>query len=65
MKCNFLSGKYLFACTADRKVYMPSTFELQEYCRAKAYSVCPLYPKVKIGGKEMCRGPEIPLRAKA
>ncbi len=47
MKCRFLSGKYLLACRAENKVYMPSSFEIQEYCNSNRHKICPLYFKVK------------------
>ncbi len=47
MKCRFLTGKYLLACKAEGKVYMPSSFEIQEYCNSKRHKICPLYFKAK------------------
>ncbi len=43
MKCLFLKGKYMLSCSARREVYVPSIFELGEYCRSTRYKVCPLY----------------------
>jgi hypothetical protein len=43
MKCLFLKGRYMFSCSARREVYVPSTFELGEYCKSTRYKVCPFY----------------------
>jgi hypothetical protein len=43
MKCPFLKGRYMFSCSARREVYVPSIFELGEYCKTTRWRVCPLY----------------------
>jgi hypothetical protein len=43
MKCNFLSGTYMLACKADRHAYVPSSFEIEEYCKTGRHRICPLY----------------------
>jgi hypothetical protein len=43
MKCLFLKGRYMLSCSARREVYVPSIFELGEYCKSTRYKVCPFY----------------------
>ena len=43
MKCLFLKGRYMLSCSARREVYVPSIFELGEYCKCSRYKVCPFY----------------------
>jgi len=43
MKCPFLSGKYMSSCTAQKEGYVPSAFELEEYCVQVLYPSCPVY----------------------
>jgi hypothetical protein len=42
MKCPYLIGKYMLSCGIDRQVYVPSRFELNEYCTSMRYTLCPL-----------------------
>ena len=47
MECPCLTGKYMLSCGAnDKEVYVPSSFELGEYCKSVRYRICPLYSKV-------------------
>jgi hypothetical protein len=41
-KCPFLSGNYLFTCKAH-DVYVPSKFEINEYCTNKRHTLCPFF----------------------
>jgi hypothetical protein len=43
MRCSFLKGNYMIFCTAVREGYIPSLFELNEYCRRDKYRMCPLF----------------------
>ncbi len=43
MKCLFLEGGQGRNCIAVQQTYMPSPFELREYCRTNRHKVCPLY----------------------
>lgn len=43
MECPLLGGNYIASCTALKRVYVPSSFELGEYCRTIAHRVCPFY----------------------
>ncbi len=45
MKCPMLTGKYMFSCKALKEVYIPSIFELEEYCRKSLHTMCPFYMK--------------------
>jgi hypothetical protein len=42
MKCPHLSGTRILFCTVNRAVYVPSLFELEEYCTTSRFSKCPL-----------------------
>ncbi len=46
MKCSYLSGNYFLTCGVEDKEYMPSSFEIQEYCKSDRHKICPLYFKV-------------------
>jgi hypothetical protein len=45
MKCTHLIKWVTFACKASEKLYFPSHFQLQEYCKKKGYKKCPFYLK--------------------
>lgn len=61
MKCRFLTGNYLLACKAASKVYMPSSFEINEYCESSRHKVCPLFFKVKMEETMVPQRDEYPL----
>jgi hypothetical protein len=41
--CSYFLGKYLLSCNAGPRAYMPSDFEMREYCRSSRYKICPFY----------------------
>lgn len=46
MRCPCLTGTYMLSCSARGEVYIPSSFELAEYCnteRRNLYKVCSYY----------------------
>jgi hypothetical protein len=43
MECLFLSGTYMKYCAESRENYVPSAFELEEYCTTSRHAICPLY----------------------
>jgi len=43
MKCLFLEGRHDPNCKALQKTYVPSPFELREYCKSNRHKVCPFY----------------------
>lgn len=43
MKCPFLRDWIVSACRAGDTPYMPSRFQLQEYCKNKDHRKCPFY----------------------
>jgi hypothetical protein len=51
MKCLLLKGKYMICCTAVKESYIPSMFELDEFCRQKKHKMCPLYRQAETDGK--------------
>ena len=46
MRCLFLDGRHAPNCSAGTKIYAPSSFELQEYCRSDRHKVCPFYMRL-------------------
>jgi hypothetical protein len=46
MKCPHLIKWITFACKAEEKLYFPSPFQLQEYCKQKEHRKCPFNLKV-------------------
>ena len=43
MKCPFLTGRRILYCEAKGEAYVPSIFELGEYCKNEKYTICPFY----------------------
>ena len=41
MKCPHLTRWIGFFCNADQGAYVPSLFQLEEYCKTIAYKKCP------------------------
>ncbi len=46
-RCPFFLGRYLLSCKAGEDEYMPSSFEITEYCESYGYKICPIYLKKK------------------
>jgi hypothetical protein len=47
VSCIFFKGSYLLVCKAGKRVYVPSLFEMREYCRYTRYRICPHYVNAK------------------
>ena len=47
MRCTFFIGNYVFSCNAGKRVYVPSIFEMREYCKQIQYRICPHYMNAK------------------
>jgi hypothetical protein len=43
MKCPHLIKWVVSSCKAPEKTYIPSPFELEEYCMTKEHRKCPFY----------------------
>ena len=56
MRCPFLRGKYMLSCTANREVYIPSLFELDEYCKNGRHKMCPYYNRIENEGQVVIKG---------
>ena len=56
--CLFLTGNYLLTCNANN-VYIPSQFEIEEYCKDKRHTFCPFF-KFKDQFKKERTGSNIP-----
>ena len=41
--CPYLTGNYILSCKADLQVYIPSVYELEEYCKSVRHTLCPSY----------------------
>jgi hypothetical protein len=64
MKCPFMTGIYLSSCSANKEVYVPSRFELEEYCRDSRHRMCPFYCAAEVGEYQVMsdRGRSFPWR---
>jgi hypothetical protein len=38
----FLTGDYLLTCKANN-IYVPTQFEIEEYCKNKRHTICPFF----------------------
>jgi hypothetical protein len=45
MKCTHLGKGRILSCKALERPYVPSLFQLAEYCRSSEYRKCPFYLK--------------------
>ncbi len=43
MKCPHLGRLEILTCKVEEKPYIPSLFELQEYCKGERHRRCPFY----------------------
>ena len=43
MQCSFLEGKRILSCRSLGAVYVPSIFELKEYCTRDGHKKCPFF----------------------
>ena len=43
MKCPHLRPWLIATCKVEDKMYVPSVFQLQEYCKTKSHKKCPLF----------------------
>lgn len=51
MQCSFLEGKRILSCRSLGAVYIPSMFELNEYCTQDKHKKCPFFSvSAKKGG---------------
>jgi hypothetical protein len=39
-KCPFMTGIDMVSCSALKEVYVPSTYELKEYCKSSLHTMC-------------------------
>jgi len=46
MKCPHLIKWLTFSCKASEKLYFPSPFQLQEYCKTKSHKKCPFLMQI-------------------
>jgi hypothetical protein len=67
MRCPHLLNWTVSSCVADDKPYVPSLFELQQYCTDKGHDRCPLYVGLAREGQDAFSGAiveerDLPLR---
>jgi hypothetical protein len=43
MQCSFLEGRRILSCRSLGAVYIPSIFELDEYCTQDKHKKCPFF----------------------
>ncbi len=43
MQCSFLEGRRILSCRSLGAVYIPSIFELKEYCTQDKHKKCPFF----------------------
>jgi hypothetical protein len=60
MKCPHLKQWLVATCAIDENVYVPSAFQLHEYCNTKGHKKCPFFAK-SFSKKKEVKYP-IPLR---
>jgi len=53
MKCPQLNHWSVAACKILDEIYVPSEFQLQEYCRSKKHKKCPFYARLNAGKEIM------------
>jgi len=56
MVCPYLSGLYIKYCIAEKYDYVPSIYELREYCKARQHRVCRYYLRTDDGDKRAAAG---------
>ncbi len=49
MACPYLKGTHVLTCTVNDNDYIPSQFELEEYCQSSKAGKCP-YPSLALFG---------------
>ncbi len=60
MHCPFLEGKYMLSCRALGEVYVPSTFDLDEYCGHDRHKICPFYCTSETDGRSIFTDEAVP-----
>lgn len=61
MTCPFVVGTYMLSCGASRVTYVPSSFELNEYCsdnKYERYRLCGYYRHVVWSGLKTVTPPD-------
>ncbi len=45
IQCPFVTGINMLSCAAMKEVYIPSAYEVQEYCKNTLHTMCSRYLK--------------------
>lgn len=57
MTCPYLTDTDILTCTANGSTYIPSQFEIEEYCQSSRAGKCP-YPSLALFGIASAAGGE-------
>jgi len=49
MECPHFTGMYMKYCAAKRETYVPSIYEMSEYCKQSQHRICWLYMRTDNG----------------
>lgn len=47
MECPHFAGVLMKYCAAEKAVYVPSIYEMREYCRHQQHRLCPFYSRTE------------------
>jgi hypothetical protein len=53
MECPHFNGVFMKYCVAEKEVYIPSIYEIREYCQFIQHRVCPHYMRTERYSEEM------------
>lgn len=49
MECPHFAGMFMKYCVAERETYVPSVYEMREYCQQSQHRVCGIYMRTDNG----------------
>jgi hypothetical protein len=58
MECPHYVGVFMKYCVAEKEVYVPSIYELREYCNHVQHRVCQFYLRSKNGTESTSNAPD-------
>ncbi len=53
MECPHFAGMFMKYCVAERETYVPSVYEMREYCQQEQHRVCGIYMRSDNGATGM------------
>ena len=57
MECPHFAGVFMKYCVAERETYVPSVYEMREYCQQAQHRVCRIYMRTDKGTAMVRRNP--------